>query len=64
MEKKLRLPIPQSGAVRNSSGPADPWMMSSASPDPMLWTSRSENSEIAWLLSAGTGDFPVLSEGV
>src|SRR3989449_5686121 len=30
--KKMRLPRPQSGAVRNSSPPAWPWRMSSARP--------------------------------
>ncbi len=42
VEEEDALPRPQSGAVRNSSGPACPWMMSSASPGPIWWTSRSE----------------------
>ena len=33
--KKMRWPTPQSGAVRNSSGPAEPWETLSARPEPM-----------------------------
>src|SRR6266567_3664470 len=40
--KKTRCPTPQSGAVRNSSGPAPPCVMTSARPLPMWWTRRSE----------------------
>src|SRR5258708_19111122 len=41
--KNSRWPTPHSGTVRNSSGPAAPWMMKSASPAPRWCTSRSEN---------------------
>src|SRR5271165_2404656 len=49
----MRCPNPHSGAVRNSSGPAEPCDTLSASPLPMLCTSRSEYSVAAWLLSDG-----------
>src|SRR5712692_3643293 len=70
--KKTRCPTPQSGAVRNSSGPAAPWVMPSARPLPMWWTRRSEYRLTGWFDSAALGDvdeplaiaLPVLSIGV
>src|ERR1700758_538393 len=70
--KKTRCPTPQSGAVRNSSGPAPPCVMPSARPLPMWWTRRSEKRFTVWLESAALGlveeplaiILPVVSEGV
>src|SRR5580658_3567785 len=63
--KKRRWPTPQSGADRKSWGPAAPWVATSASPVPMLWTAKSENGEKATLLIAGSSpDASVLSDGV
>src|SRR6266436_4087447 len=53
--KKTRCPTPQSGAVRNSSGPAPPCVMPSARPLPMWWTRRSEKRFTVWLESAALG---------
>ena len=41
--KKIRWPSPHNGAVRNSLGPASPWLTPSDSPVPMSWIIRSEN---------------------
>src|SRR5713101_218508 len=70
--KKTRCPIPQSGAVRNSLGPAPPCVIPSASPLPMWWTRRSEKRFTVWLESAALGFveeplaiiLPVVNEGV
>src|ERR1022692_507444 len=70
--KKTRCPTPQSGAVRNSSGPAPPCVMPSARPFPMWWTRRSEKRFAVWLESAALGlvedplaiVLPVVNEGV
>src|SRR6202158_6330898 len=70
--KKTRCPIPQSGAVRNSSGPAEPCVMPSARSLPMWWTRRSEKRFTVWLESAALGlveeplaiILPVVNEGV
>src|SRR5260370_24734976 len=53
--KKTRCPTPQSGAVRNSSGPAPPCVMPSARPLPMWWTRMSEHRFTVWLESAALG---------
>src|SRR5262249_53020147 len=62
--KKIRWPKPHKGAVRNSSGPALPWTMSSARPVPMWCTSRSENRLAVLLLNAAEDDLPVCIDGV
>src|SRR6202521_371084 len=70
--KKIRCPTPQSGAVRNSSGPAPPCVMPSARTLPMWWTRRSEKRFTGWLDSGPLGLFdeplaialPVVNEGV
>src|SRR3984893_16455700 len=70
--KKTRCPTPQSGADRNSSGPAPPCVMPSARPLPMWWTRRSEKRFTVWLESAALGlveeplaiILPVVNEGV
>src|SRR5690348_17266956 len=62
--KKTRCPSPHSGAVRNSSPLAAPWLMSSANPGPMLCTRRSEYRLTGFLRSAATLAFPVYSVGV
>src|SRR5262245_34223942 len=62
--KKMRWPRPHNGAVRNSSPPAAPWLMSSASPGPMLCTRRSEYRLTGFFRSAATLAFPVYSVGV
>src|ERR1017187_4983110 len=70
--KKTRCPTPQSGVVRNSSGPAPPCVMPSARPFPMRWTRRSEKRFAVWLESAALGlvedplaiILPVVNEGV
>src|SRR6266487_6135543 len=59
--KKMRWPAPQSGAVRNSSGPAEPWLTLSASPDPMWCTSMSEKRFAFWKLSAEFRDDAVVA---
>src|SRR5580704_12902765 len=53
--KKTRCPTPQRGAVRNSSGPAPPCVIPSASPLPMWCTSRSEKRFAVCLESAALG---------
>src|SRR5438270_3403895 len=70
--KKMRCPTPQSGAVRNSSGPAAPCVMPSARPLPMWWTSRSDQRCAVWFERAALGTveeplaiiLPVVNEGV
>src|SRR5262249_48834748 len=54
--KKIRWPRPHSGAVRNSLGPASPWLTPSASPSPMSCTRRSEKRFTGFSLSARIGD--------
>src|SRR5437899_2364519 len=56
--KKIRLPTPHSGAVRNSLGPAVPCDIPSPS-TPMLCTRRSENRLAVWNLSAAVEWLPV-----
>src|SRR5262249_47369311 len=61
-----------SGAVRNSSGPALPCVIPSASPRPMWWTRRSENRFAVWFDRAALGQveeplatiWDVVSDGV
>src|SRR6185503_15982178 len=62
--KKIRWPRPHSGAVRNSLGPASPWLTPSASPSPMSCTRRSENRFTGFSLSAATVDLLVVNDGV
>src|SRR5262249_17352962 len=70
--KKTRCPTPQSGAVRNSSGPAPPCIMPSARPIPIWWTRISEKRFTVWLESAALGIveeplaiiLPVINEGL
>src|ERR1700730_16151774 len=71
-KKKTRCPTPQSGAVRNSSGPEPPWVMPSARPLPMWWTRTSEKRFAVWFESAALGFveeplaiiLPVVNDGV
>src|SRR5215472_3008879 len=51
----MRCPMPQRGAVRNSSGPAAPCVMPSASPLPMWWTRRSDQRRAVWFDKAMLG---------
>ena len=60
----MRCPTPHKGAVRNSLGPACPWLIPSASPGPMSWSSRSEKRFTGWLRSAATVELPVCNVGV
>src|SRR5260370_40178119 len=69
--KKMRCPTPQSGAVRNSSGPAEPCVMPSLRPLPMWWRRRSEKRFTVWLERAALGVVglplaiaPVANDGV
>src|ERR1700730_15169214 len=70
--KKTRCPTPQSGAVRNSSGPAPHCVMPSARSLPMWWTRTSEKRFTVLLESAALGFveeplaiiLPVVNEGV
>ena len=64
MQEEDPLPQTQSGALRNSLGPASPWLTPSASPSPMSCTSRSENRFTGCMLSAATVDLLVVNEGV
>ena len=67
----MRCPTPQSGAVRNSSGPAEPCVMPSLRPLPMWWRRRSEKRFTVWLERAALGVVglplaivPVANDGV
>src|SRR5258707_15116628 len=67
----MRCPTPESGAVRNSSGPAEPCVMPSLRPLPLWWRRRSEKRFTVWLESAVLGVvglplaiLPVVNDGV
>src|SRR6267378_7929929 len=62
--KNTLCPRPHSGAVRNSLGPAWPWLTPSANPSPMSWINRSEKRFTGLLFSAATVELPVVNEGV
>src|SRR5262249_26361389 len=59
--KNSRWPIPQSGAVRNSSAPATPWLMPSANVAPMWCKAKSENGVKDLLFKPTISDVPEVS---
>src|SRR5262249_59550996 len=59
--KNSRWPIPQSGAVRNSSGPATPWLMPSANVAPMWCRAKSEKGVKLRLFRPAISEVPEVS---
>src|SRR5262249_8193059 len=59
--KNSRCPIPQRGAVRNSSAPASPWLTPSANVAPMWCRAKSEKGENDLLFRPTMLDVPEVS---